>query len=196
MEKLKNLISTYENYPKTGVNFKDVLEIVHHPKIFKELIIKMASSELIKNAEALISIDARGFVFGSAIALQTSKPMIVARKPGKLPGEVIKKNYNLEYGENVLTVQKNSIKKFNSFAIIDDFDSHISNVLGFLNLDWDENIKNYRDTALNRGKINTPSSSQVIQPLYKTSIEKWRNYEKYFEDSRIYLDKWVDYFNY
>ena len=192
MEKLKNLISTYENYPKTGVNFKDVLEIVHHPEIFRELIIKMSSSELIKNAEALISIDARGFVFGSAIALQTSKPMIVARKPGKLPGEVIKKNYNLEYGENVLTVQKNSIKKFNSFAIIDDFDSHISNVLGFLNLDWDENIKNYRDTALNRGKINTPSSSQVIQPLYKTSIEKWRNYEKFFEDSHIYLDKWVN----
>ncbi len=120
MEKLKKLISTYENHPKTGVNFKDVLEIVHHPKIFKELIIKMSSSELIKNAEALISIDARGFVFGSAIALQTSKPMVVARKPGKLPGEIIKKKYKLEYGENVLTIQKNSIKKFNSFAIIDD----------------------------------------------------------------------------
>ena len=73
MEKLKKLISTYENYPKTGVNFNDVLEIVPRPKIFKELIIKMASSDLIKNAEALISIDARGFVFGSAIALITSK---------------------------------------------------------------------------------------------------------------------------
>ena len=72
MEKLKKLISTYENYPKTRVNFKDVLEIVHHPKISKELIIKMASSELIKNAEVLISIDARGFIFGSGIALQTS----------------------------------------------------------------------------------------------------------------------------
>jgi tetratricopeptide (TPR) repeat protein len=81
-------------------------------------------------------------------------------------------------------------------TLIEDFDSHISNVLCFLNLDWDENIKNYRDTALNRGKINTPSSSQVVQPLYKTSIEKWRNYEKYFDDSHIYLDKWMDYFNY
>ena len=46
--------------------------------------------------------------------------MIVARKPGKLPGEIIQKKYNLEYGENVLTIQKKSIKKFNSFAIIDD----------------------------------------------------------------------------
>ena len=134
MEKLKKLISTYENYPKTGVNFKDVLEIVHHPKIFKELIIKMSSSELIKNAEALISIDARGFVFGSAIALQTSKPMIVARKPGKLPGEVIKKKYTLEYGENVLTVQKNSIKKFNSFAIIDDLIATGGTAVCFKNL--------------------------------------------------------------
>ena len=81
-------------------------------------------------------------------------------------------------------------------TLIDDFDNHISKVLSFLNLEWDQNIKNYRDTALNRGKINTPSSSQVIQPLYKTSIEKWRQYEKYFEDSRIYLDKWVNYFKY
>tara|TARA_A100000164_G_scaffold131214_1_gene116343 strand:- start:227 stop:739 length:513 start_codon:yes stop_codon:yes gene_type:complete len=120
MEKLKELISTYENYPKTGVNFKDVLEVVHHPKIFKELIIKMASSTLIKNAEALISIDARGFIFGSAIALQSSKPMIVARKPGKLPGEIIKKKYNLEYGENTMTIQKSSINNFNSFVIVDD----------------------------------------------------------------------------
>ena len=81
-------------------------------------------------------------------------------------------------------------------TLIEDFDSHISNILRFLNLDWDENIKNYRDTALSRGKINTPSSSQVIQPLYKTSIEKWRNYEKFFEDSHIFLDKWVNYFDY
>ena len=81
-------------------------------------------------------------------------------------------------------------------TLIEDFDNHISKVLSFLNLEWDQNIKNYRDTALNRVKINTPSSSQVIQPLYKTSIKKWRKYEKYFEDSRIYLDKWVNYFDY
>ena len=72
------------------------------------------------NAEALISIDARGFVFGSAISYQVSKPMIFARKPGKLPGELIKKNYTLEYGENSLSIQKESLNNFCSFAIIDD----------------------------------------------------------------------------
>ena len=80
----------------------------------------MSASQIIKNAEAIISIDARGFIFGSAIALQASKPMIVARKPGKLPGALIKQNYNLEYGENSLSIQCNALKKFNSFVIVDD----------------------------------------------------------------------------
>ena len=67
----------------------------------------MSSSEILKKSEAIISIDARGFIFGSAIALQSSKPMIVARKPGKLPGEIVTEKYNLEYGENSLSIQKN-----------------------------------------------------------------------------------------
>ena len=120
MKKLEDLISTYKDFPEKGINFKDVLGIIQEPEVFKDLIFKMSESQIIKNSDAIISIEARGFIFGAAISLQSSKPMIVARKPGKLPGDVIKKNYNLEYGEDVLTVQKNSIKKFNSFAIIDD----------------------------------------------------------------------------
>ena len=80
----------------------------------------MSSSQIIKNSEAIISIDARGFLFGAAICLQASKPMIVARKPGKLPGEILQKNYNLEYGDNSLAIQKNALKKYHSFAIVDD----------------------------------------------------------------------------
>ncbi len=80
--------------------------------------------------------------------------------------------------------------------LIEDFDTHISRILDFLDLKWDENIKNYRDTAYKRGKINTPSSSQVVQPLYKTSIEKWKSYEKYFKNSNKCLEKWKSYFNY
>ena len=120
MEKLEKLISTYENYPKAGVSFKDVIEIVQHPSIYRQLILEMAKSKIIKEAEALISIDARGFIFGSAISIQASKPMIVARKPGKLPGELVTKKYSLEYGENSLSIQKKALKKYNSFAIIDD----------------------------------------------------------------------------
>ena len=120
MKKLNELIQTYKNFPTTGIEFKDVLGIIQEPKIFKELIFKMSSSQIIKNADAIISIDARGFIFGSAIALQSSKPMIVARKPGKLPGELFKKDYSLEYGENSLSVQKKALQKYKSFAIVDD----------------------------------------------------------------------------
>ena len=120
MKSLKEFIDTYKDYPKKGIEFKDVLGIIQEPVIFKELILKMSSSSIIKNAEAIISIDARGFIFGSAISLQVSKPMIVARKPGKLPGELVEKNYSLEYGKNTLSIQKKALRKYSSYAIVDD----------------------------------------------------------------------------
>ena len=120
MKELVNFIPTYNDFPKKGISFKDVLEIVQEPEIFKELILKMSSSQIIKNSQAIISIDARGFIFGSAIALQSSKPMICARKPGKLPGQIIKQNYNLEYGENTISIQKKSLNKYSSYCIVDD----------------------------------------------------------------------------
>ncbi len=120
MKNLQEFITTYRDYPKKGIEYKDVLGIIQEPKIFQELISKMSSSQIIKNAEAIISIDARGFIFGTAISLQASKPMIVARKPGKLPGELFKKNYKLEYGENSLSIQKKALQKYSSYAIVDD----------------------------------------------------------------------------
>ena len=120
MNSLKEFIDTYKDYPKKGIEFKDVLGLVQEPEIFKELILSMSSSQIIKNAEAIISIDARGFIFGSAISLQAKKPMIVARKPGKLPGELVKKNYSLEYGESTLSIQKKALHKYSSYAIVDD----------------------------------------------------------------------------
>ena len=120
MKKPHELIDTYKDFPKKGIDFKDVLGIIQEPLVFKELILKMSASEIIENAEAIISIDARGFIFGSAISLQASKPMLVARKPGKLPGELLEKNYSLEYGQNSLYIQKKALQRFNSYAIVDD----------------------------------------------------------------------------
>lgn len=80
--------------------------------------------------------------------------------------------------------------------LIEDFDSHTLKILNFLGVGWNKNVKNYRKTAIERGRIDTPSSSQVIQPLYKSSIDKWKNYEKYFQDCHQYLEKWVSYFHY
>ena len=120
MKKLEDLISTYEDFPKEGISFKDILGITQDPEVFRKLISSMSSSQIVKNSDAIVSIDARGFIFGSAISFQSSKPMIVARKPGKLPGELVKMSYSLEYGENFLSIQKKALEKFDSYAIVDD----------------------------------------------------------------------------
>ena len=80
----------------------------------------MASSQEIQDSDAILAIEARGFIFGSAIALHSGKPMIVARKANKLPGKLIMKKYDLEYGSNTLTIQKKSIEKYQRISIVDD----------------------------------------------------------------------------
>ena len=120
MDQLKRHISNYKDFPKKGIVFRDVLEILQDPNIFKNLIKKMSNVDFLLKSDAIISIDARGFIFGSAISLYTSKPLIFARKPGKLPGELVSSSYDLEYGQNNLSIQKNSMDKFNSYVIVDD----------------------------------------------------------------------------
>ena len=120
MKDLQKLIFSYPDFPKKGIIFKDLLGILRDPDIFKELILRMSDSFIIKECEAIASIDARGFIFGSPLAMMTSKPMVVFRKPGKLPGELVNAEYELEYGKNSLFIQKDAIKNFNSFAIVDD----------------------------------------------------------------------------
>ncbi len=120
MKNLESLIKTYYDFPKKGIAFKDILGIIQDPEVFRELILKMSSNNVIKNSEAIISIEARGFIFGSAISLQASKPMLVARKPGKLPGELINEKYSLEYGQSTISIQKESLNRFKSYAIVDD----------------------------------------------------------------------------
>ena len=120
LESVRQLIRDYPDFPSKGIVFKDILPLLSSPKEFKYIIQKMADNEILYNSDAIVSIDARGFIFGTALSSELSKPIILARKPGKLPGELITKSYNLEYGSNSLSIQKDSIQKFKSFAIVDD----------------------------------------------------------------------------
>ena len=119
-KKLKSLIDSFEDFPIEGIVFRDVLPILKDPYIFNYLIKEMSSNNVLRNSDAIIAIDARGFIFGSAISFHLSKPLIVARKPGKLPGEIISKSYDLEYGTNSLSIQKKSLSDLQTFFIIDD----------------------------------------------------------------------------
>ena len=118
--KLKLAIDSYKDFPKEGIIFRDVLPILKNPEIFSDLVKEMSNSNILKNSDAIIAIDARGFIFGSAISFYLSKPLVVARKPGKLPGDLLSGSYNLEYGENTLCIQKQSLLNFEKFCIVDD----------------------------------------------------------------------------
>ena len=119
-QKLEKLINNYPDFPKKGIMFKDITPILANPEIFSEVIDKMSSYSINQNADAFIAVDARGFLFATAIGLKLSKPVILARKPGKLPGQLLQKKYDLEYGSNSLTLQKNSLEIGKEFVIIDD----------------------------------------------------------------------------
>ena len=120
MKEILECINYYSDYPQKGITFVDLLGILREPKIFRDLIDKMASSQEIKDSDAIIAIEARGFLFASAIAFHSGIPLIVARKRNKLPGELIMKEYELEYGSNILEIQKESLNKYKKINIVDD----------------------------------------------------------------------------
>ncbi len=119
-ERLKKSINEYPDFPKKGILFKDISPIIADPQLFSDLINKISSYPFYKETDAIIAIDARGFIFGSAIAEKIKKPLILARKKNKLPGSLIEESYGLEYGNDSLAIQESSIKNFENFVIVDD----------------------------------------------------------------------------
>jgi len=119
-ERLRNSIVNYPDFPKKGILFKDISPIIADQELFSDLIEKISKYSFFKDTEAIIAIDARGFIFGSAIAKTVKKPFLMARKKNKLPGCLIENSYGLEYGKDTLSIQYSAIKSFKRFVIVDD----------------------------------------------------------------------------
>lgn len=116
--KLIDYIRDVKDFPKEGILFKDISPLLANGEALSYTIDKMA--EMSKNADIIIGPDARGFLFGTPTAAKLAKPFIMVRKPNKLPGEVVSMAYDLEYGQNILEVQKDAIKPGQKAVIIDD----------------------------------------------------------------------------
>ena len=80
--------------------------------------------------------------------------------------------------------------------LVTDMPTQVNTLLQFLGLEWEDNLTNYQKTARERGKINTPSYSQVVQPLYKDASYRWKNYRKYFEPYQDQIQPWIERFGY
>ncbi|MDI4567529.1 MAG: adenine phosphoribosyltransferase [Mycoplasma sp.] len=116
---LKKLIKNHIDYPLAGIVFRDIVPLLNDSKAFSYVIDQMA--EQCKDADVIIAPEARGFVFGAPIAYKLKKPFIMARKSGKLPGEVINKQYNLEYTTGaIIELQKDNIRPGQKAVFVDD----------------------------------------------------------------------------
>ncbi len=119
-DKLSNAIKAYPDFPKKGILFRDISPVLLDPDLFNDLIREMSKFEGFNKAECIVAIDARGFIFGSAISFLIKKPLLMARKKNKLPGQLLQKRYGLEYGEDSLSIQEEILDRYNSFILVDD----------------------------------------------------------------------------
>jgi len=111
----KKFITEVSDFPKEGISFKDISPLLSDREIFKSVINKMAYS-VTEPPDYWIGIDARGFIFASALSMVRGGGMIMCRKVGKLPPPTESYSYQLEYGEDTLEIQPGSGK----VVIVDD----------------------------------------------------------------------------
>ncbi len=117
---LKSKIRVIEGFPKEGISFKDITTLISDAEAFKEAVNIMKKNLENRNIDYIVGPEARGFVFGSAVAYALNIGFIPVRKPGKLPGETVSFEYALEYGTDVLEICKNALKSGDRVAIVDD----------------------------------------------------------------------------
>tara|TARA_Y100001968_G_scaffold290384_1_gene294134 strand:- start:44 stop:562 length:519 start_codon:yes stop_codon:yes gene_type:complete len=120
MEYLKKYINEIIDFPNDGIVFKDINPIYKEPTRWNELMLPLEKLITTSKPAYLAGIESRGFISASALAYKLEVGFIPIRKPHKLPGDVIGVNYKLEYGEDRLEIQKNSIDKDSKIIVIDD----------------------------------------------------------------------------
>src|SRR5580700_4215264 len=120
MERLKGSIRDVPDFPKKGVIFKDITPILTNGQLFRLAVTIFAERYQRKSVEKIVAIDARGFIFGGALAHYLGVGLAVVRKKGKLPHTSHQADYELEYGQGTLEMHVDSVEKRQRVVIIDD----------------------------------------------------------------------------
>src|SRR2546430_3208267 len=119
-EPLKKLIREIPDFPKKGILFYDITTLLKDKVGFATLIDALSEFYLLKNIDLVLGMEARGFIFGPALAYRLNAGFVPVRKPGKLPAATARAEYDLEYGSNVLEGHKDAIQKGQRVIIVDD----------------------------------------------------------------------------
>ena len=120
MDELKALIREVADFPKPGINFYDITTLLKDPKGFAALIDALAQYYIDKDIDLVLGIEARGFIFGPALAYRLNAGFVPVRKPRKLPGPTVRVTYDLEYGSDTLEVHADAIEPGQRVVLVDD----------------------------------------------------------------------------
>ena len=120
MDDLKRLIRTIPDFPKPGIQFRDLTTLFGDGDGFRRTVRAMADPYRAPAIDRVVGIEARGFILGAAIAAELGLGFVPMRKPGKLPGEKIGVEYQLEYGTDRLELHRDALTKEMQVLIVDD----------------------------------------------------------------------------
>src|SRR6516164_901904 len=119
-EHLKKLVREVPDFPKPGILFYDITTLLKDKVGFATLIDALSEHYLGRSVDLVLGIEARGFIFGPALAYRLNAGFVPIRKPRKLPAETVKWTYDLEYGTDTLEIHKDAIKPGQTVIIVDD----------------------------------------------------------------------------
>ena len=119
-EPLKALIRSVPDFPRQGILFYDITTVLKDKTGFAQLIDAFAQYYIGKDIDVVLGIEARGFIFGPALAYRLNAGFVPIRKPGKLPAATEKVKYDLEYGSDSLEIHKDAIQPGQRVIIVDD----------------------------------------------------------------------------
>ena len=117
---LKSLVRTVPDFPKPGILFYDITTVLKDRRGFAALIDGLAAHYIGQHIDLVLGIEARGFIFGPALAYRLNAGFVPVRKPKKLPAEVIRVSYDLEYGSDALEMHRDAIKPGERVLLVDD----------------------------------------------------------------------------
>ena len=119
-EYYKQFCRDVPDYPKEGIIFRDITNLLKNGPVFKQAIDEIAANYQNMNIDMVVGIEARGFIIGTAIAYKLGCGLIPVRKKGKLPWHVYQKAYDLEYGQDHLEVHQDAVDPGQNVLIVDD----------------------------------------------------------------------------
>lgn len=120
MDELKKIIRDVPDFPKKGIIFKDITPLLGNGKLLRKSVDMLAEKFQDKKIDAIAAMEARGFIFGTALAYKLGIGFIPVRKKGKLPYKTTKIEYALEYGKDILEMHVDAVKKGQNILIVDD----------------------------------------------------------------------------